>query len=420
MENASFIIEGGRRLSGEIEIQGAKNSVLPILAAAVLCEGKCVIHKCPRLSDVDSAVAILEHLGCKVNRLDTSVEVDASVIERSHIPARLMRRMRSSVIFLGALLGRTGEADAAYPGGCELGPRPIDLHLGALSQMGAVITEEYGHIICKSGAAKETCIDLSFPSVGATENIMLFAARGRARVTIINAAREPEIADLGEFLNKAGARVRGAGTGVITIEGSLRLSGCEHTVISDRIAAATYMCAAAATGGEITINGADPAHLGSIAAAMKQSGCRIALGERAVSIEAPKEIRPVKLIRTMPYPGFPTDAQAILMAYLTRARGVSVFIENIFESRYRHADELVSMGADISVNGRVCVVSGVGELTGARVRACDLRGGAALAVAALSARGTSEIYNISHIERGYERFDEVLSSLGAQIMRKKI
>ena len=420
MEDTSFIIEGGERLSGEITLQGAKNSALPILAAAVLAEGKCVIHNCPDLSDVRTALEILGHLGCTAVRRGHTVEVDARRIANTSIPSRLMLKMRSSVIFLGALLGRTGEAEAAYPGGCELGPRPIDLHIGALRQMGAEISEEFGRITAKSGRARETCVNLSFPSVGATENIMLFAARARGRVKVINAAREPEIEDLGEFLNKMGARVSGAGSGVITIDGACRLTGCEHTVIPDRIAAATYMCAAAATGGKIAIERIRPAHLGSVTDIMRQSGCLISEGESTLSLTAPDAIRPVRLIRTMPYPGFPTDAQAVVMAYLLRARGVSVFTENIFENRYRHTGELEKLGADITMNGRVCVVSGVPALTGAHICALDLRGGAALAVAALSAQGRSEIHNICHIERGYERFDETLSGLGARITRKKI
>ncbi|MBQ3379441.1 MAG: UDP-N-acetylglucosamine 1-carboxyvinyltransferase [Clostridia bacterium] len=420
MADTSFIIEGGKRLAGEITLQGAKNSALPILAAAVLAEGKCVIHNCPDLSDLRAAEAILEHLGCKTVRTGHTVDIDASHIKRSDIPAELMREMRSSVIFLGALLGRTGNADITYPGGCELGPRPIDLHISALGQMGAEISEEYGHIICKSGRARETTVNLSFPSVGATENIMLFAARAKGKVTIVNAAREPEIEDLGSFLNKMGAKVSGAGDSVITIEGADRLFGCEHTVIPDRIAAATFMCAAAATGGEITINKAFPEHLRSVSEVLRRSGCDVSEGENSIRLAAPDMIRPVKLIRTMPYPGFPTDAQAIVMAYLTRARGVSVFVENIFESRYRHTDELISMGADITVNGKVCVVSGVDALTGAHMSACDLRGGAALVIAALSARGMSVIDNTKHIERGYERFEDILGGLGASIIRKKI
>lgn len=419
MEDNSFIIEGGRRLFGEIKLQGSKNSVLPILASTVLSDKKSIIHNCPHLSDVDSAVAILKHLGCEVTRTDDTIEVDPSGVSRCDIPPRLMREMRSSVIFLGAVLGRLKAANMTYPGGCELGPRPIDLHISALRQLGADISEEYGHIICKTDGAVGTGINLSFPSVGATENIMLFCARSRGTTTIVNAAKEPEIEDLQDVLNKMGARISGAGSSVITIEGVQELTGCEHSVIPDRIAAVTYMCAAAITGGEITINNVKSSHISSVMSVMRQSGCSIFDGKNSLHITAPKVIKPVKLIRTMPYPGFPTDAQAIVMAYLTRSCGTSMFVENIFESRYRHTDELISMGADITVTGKTCVVTGVKKLMGATMRAPDLRGGAALVVAALCADGVSVIENVNHIDRGYDRFDETLRSIGAKISRQK-
>ncbi len=349
MENYSFVIDGGRRLAGEIELQGSKNSVLPILAATILTREKCTVHNCPRLSDVEAAIDILSHIGCRVKKDGHDIEVDASGVYRYDIPPHLMREMRSSVIFLDAVLGRMRRADLTYPGGCELGPRPIDLHLSSLRKLGAEISEEYGHIICSSSERCSGVVDLSFPSVGATENIMLFSALSEGKTVIVNAAKEPEIADLQIFLNKMGARISGAGSGVIEIEGAKSLHSCEHSVIPDRIALLTYMCAAAITGGEITVHNADLGHVESAVFVLLSSGCAIESFGDTVKLRAPEVIRPVKLIRTMPYPGFPTDAQAIFMAYLTLANGTSTFVENIFESRYRHTDELAAMGADLIV-----------------------------------------------------------------------
>ena len=368
----SITIEGGHRLSGETVVQGAKNSVLPVLAATLLCGGACRIRRCPRLSDVDAAADILRYLGCSADWEDGDLLVDSSVLTRCDIPQTLMRRMRSSVIFLGAILARCGWAELSYPGGCELGPRPIDLHLAALRTLGASIEESGGKLYCQGRHLRGGQIVLAIPSVGATENAILAACGAEGVTVITNAAREPEIADLQDFLCACGAEVRGAGGSVITVEGRRPLHGCVHRVIPDRIVTATYLCAAAACGGDI-------------------------------------------LLRTAPYPGFPTDCQAVLMAALLRSRGTTVFVENIFESRYRHAAEMQRMGADIRVEGRVAVVCGVERLHAADVFAADLRGGAALVIAALQAEGRSAVHQCRHIQRGYADLAGDLAGLGARV-----
>jgi len=411
-------IQGGRPLSGALQIQGAKNSVLPILAAALLAGGKCVIHNCPRLSDVDASLEILRHLGCRVHRTGLSVSVDASCPVRWDIPDGLMGRMRSSVVFLGAILGRLGQAELTYPGGCELGPRPIDLHLAALRTLGAEICESGGRLRCR-GKLTGGDILLPFPSVGATENAVLAAVLARGVTTVSGAAREPEIVDLQRFLNAAGAQVRGAGTSVIAVRGSAgaALPGGEHTVIGDRIAASTYLSALAASGGEGELLGVDWRQLSTVAAALSEAGCAVWSEPDRVALRAPRRLRAVRPVRTAPYPGFPTDAQAMVMAALCRSEGITCFEENIFENRYRHVPELIRMGADIRVEGKTAQVRGVEVLTGAHVTAPDLRGGAALAVAGVAAQGETVISGLSHVERGYADLAGDLTALGAHAVR---
>lgn len=414
---SEFRITGGRRLSGEIAIHGAKNSVLPILAATVLAPGVSVIHNCPRLSDVTASLDILKHLGCKTSRQGDTVEVDATALDRCDVPDELMREMRSSVIFLGAILARMGRAELNLPGGCELGPRPIDLHLAAMRTLGAEIREGPDGLMCTTPGLIGREITLSLPSVGATENIMLAACAARGSTVIINAAREPEIADLQAFLNAMGARVRGAGSSVIVIEGRQRLHGGEHTVIGDRIVAATYLAATAAAGGDVTVHGVDCRQLSTVTALFREAGCCVCSTADTVRLTCGEPLKAVRPIHTAPYPGFPTDAQAPVMAALAAARGTTLFVENVFESRYRHVDELVRMGANICVEGRVAAVSGVPRLYGAVVRATDLRGGAALAVAALGADGETALTGLQHIDRGYEDLARDLRALGAKIDR---
>ena len=414
-----FLIEGGTALSGEVRIQGAKNSVLPILAATLLNRGVTVLRGCPRLRDVDASVKILRHLGCSAKRSGEILTVDTSGMRGSEIPDTLMREMRSSAIFLGAILARCGTAKLSYPGGCELGPRPIDLHIAGLRQLGAEITEEGGTLLCRAPKLRGREIILSLPSVGATENLMLAACGAEGDTRIVNAAREPEIVDLQNFLRGCGAEVSGAGTDQIVISGGRTLHECGYTIMPDRIAAATYLCAASSAGGEIRLLGAREEHLSTVAAALREAGCAITGDETGMVCRAPERLRGISPVRTAPYPGFPTDAQAVLMAALLRSRGTTVFEENIFASRYRHVDELVRMGGSIQVSGRVAVVTGVERLHGARVRSTDLRGGAALCVAALAAEGASQVEEISHIDRGYEDLAGDLRRLGARIIREE-
>lgn len=414
-----LIVNGGNPLNGSIHANGAKNSILPILAATIINGGKNIIHNCPDLKDVHSAIAILRHLGCRVEYSGGTIVVDSAGMDRWDIPDDLMREMRSSVIFLGPILARCGKARMTYPGGCELGPRPIDLHLDALSKLGVHIQEEGGEITCECGPLQGRQINLSLPSVGATENIMLCATACQGTTRIVNAAREPEIWDLQQFLQKAGAQVQGAGQHDITIQGGVPTrQPTEHSVIPDRIESATYLCACAAAGGEICVQQTIPAHFAAVTELLAESGCQIQVGGQEVRLRAPGRLHSVRPVRTMPYPGFPTDAQSPLMATLCLAQGTTMFSENIFESRYRHCAELCRMGADIRVEGRVALVTGVDHLTGASVKATDLRGGAAMVVAALAAQGASEITQIDHIDRGYDHIERAFAALGADIKRQ--
>lgn len=411
-------IQGGRALRGELAVQGAKNSVLPLLAATLLAEGKSVIKNCPRLSDVTASLDILRHLGCEVTEEGDAVTVDAKTLQTCKIPEALMRSMRSSVIFLGPILARLGTAGMCHPGGCELGPRPIDLHLEALKTLGAEICEGLEGLQCRALGLRGDDIDLSIPSVGATENAMLAAALAHGVTTIQNAAREPEIVQLQDFLRSMGGDVRGAGTSVITIRGSggRPLHGGEVTVMGDRIVAATYLSAAAAAGGEICLKGVDYRQLSPVSALLAEAGCLVkSQGEQVTLKRDPaRPLKAVRPVRTAPYPGFPTDAQAPVMASLCAARGATMFVENMFSSRYRHIDELRKMGADIRTEGRVAVVNGVEGLHAAALEAHDLRGGAALAVAALSAEGESAITGLHHIRRGYADLTADLTALGGR------
>lgn len=416
-----IIINGNRRLNGEITVQGAKNSVLPILVATLLVNGVSVIHNCPILSDVEATIKILKYLGCIVTREGHTVTVDSTNVNRNDVPDNLMREMRSSIVFLGGILGRTGKAVLSTPGGCEIGLRPIDLHLSSMEQFGATITTENGFLVCSAEekGLTGTRITLSFPSVGATENIILAAVMAKGTTIITNAAREPEISDLADFLNRCGARIHGAGDGTVTIEGVNGLHSTEHTVIPDRIVASTYMIAAAMTNGKICLRDIIPAHIGPTIQPLREAGCDVTVSGRWVCLSAPSKLKRIRMIRTMPYPGFPTDVQAQMMALTTICEGTSVIVENIFESRFKHIGELLRFGARISVEGRMAVIEGVKHLNGANVRATDLRGGSAMILAGLNAYGTTEITEIHHIDRGYENPEIVLDELGADIKRVK-
>lgn len=417
---SKLLIEGGHRLSGEIRLQGAKNSALPILAATLLGKNRSIIHNCPNLSDVEAAVKILEYLGCQVVREEDTLTIDAREVTRTTIPEYLMREMRSSIVFLGAMLSRTGEAKISMPGGCELGPRPIDLHLDALKRLGTIVTSDHGYLDCRVEKRLRGCkISLLFPSVGATENILLASVLAEGTTVIHNAAQEPEIVDLAAYLNGRGAKIKGAGKSRIVVEGVARLKDGEHTVIPDRIVAATYLAAAAITKGEILLRQTHPWDLESIFPIFEKMGFPIHISDDEILLksEINQKIHSVDSVRTMPYPGFPTDAQAPVMSVLSIADGTSMFVENIFANRYKHVLELNRMGADIKLEGRVAVVKGVKKLYGTEVLSEDLRGGAALVVAGLAAEQMTAVTQIHHIDRGYERIEEVLCSMGAVIRR---
>ena len=414
---SQLLVRGGSRLRGEVAVQGAKNSVLPILAATLLTGGQVELQNCPRLRDVDASICILRALGCEARWEGSSLLVNTAGLNGCAISDILMREMRSSAIFLGAILARCGRAELSYPGGCELGPRPIDLHLVGLRDLGAEIDDTGGTLHCKAARLEGKELVLSLPSVGATENLMLAACGAAGTTTIANAAREPEIVDLQDFLNTCGARVSGAGTSTVTVEGGRKLHGGTFSVMPDRIVAATYLCAAASAGGEVFLRGAKEQHLSTVTAVLREAGCRITAEAGGIACACPGRLKAVRPVRTAPYPGFPTDAQAILMASLLRSRGATVFEENIFENRYRHVDELTRMGAVIRVSGRVAVVTGVETLYGAAVRCTDLRGGAALCVAALAAEGETQVSETGHIDRGYEDIARDLRALGADMDR---
>ena len=414
---SQLLVRGGQPLHGEVTIQGAKNSVLPILAATVLTGDRVVLRGCPRLRDVDASIRILQSLGCRAQWEGDALTVDTAALNRCEISDILMREMRSSAIFLGAVLARLGRADISYPGGCELGPRPIDLHLSGLRDLGADIREEGGILHCTASRLAGRELMLSLPSVGATENLMLAACGAEGTTVISNAAREPEIVDLQDFLNACGAEVSGAGSTSVTIRGGKPLHGCEFRCMPDRIVAATYLCACASAGGEVYLRGARERHLATVADALRQAGCTVAGDGEGIACRCSRRLRADRPVGTAPYTGLHTDAQAVLMAAMLKSRGTTVFEENIFENRYRHVDELTRMGAEIRVAGRVAVVTGVERLSGAAVRCTDLRGGAALCVAALAADGETRIFETAHIDRGYEDIVRDLRALGADAVR---
>lgn len=411
-----YIVNGKKPLGGRVRVHGAKNAVLPIMAAAVLCSDKCTIYDCPDLSDVRNTVNILKTLGCRVDFTDDVLTVDSSAMSSWEIPEELMREMRSSIIFLGALAAKMGRARLSTPGGCELGNRPIDLHIKALRELGIEIREESGYIEAIAEKAHAGEIHLSFPSVGATENIILSSVCLKGETVISNAAKEPEIVDMCSFLVKMGAHIEGAGTEIIRINGVPHLKGAEHKVMPDRIVASTLMCAAMTAKSEIELLNVRKEHLGAVVSVLRESGARIEFFRDKMYIRAPEKMKSVDIIKTQVYPGFPTDAQSPVMAALCMAPGTSVIVENIFDSRYKIIPELKKMGADILQDGRVAVIKGQ-KLTGAHVRAMDLRGGAALTVASLGAEGESIIEGVHYIDRGYVSLEKMLTEVGADIKR---
>ena len=408
-------LKGGNRLSGRCSVQGSKNATLPILAASIICPMRCELMNVPNLSDVDAALKILRQLGCVASQSGSDVYIDSTTLSYTAIPHSLMAEMRSSVIFMGALIARCGEARLSLPGGCQLGKRPIDMHLSALRKMGADIEEDNGEICCRPSKLKGQEIVLPFPSVGATENIMLSACGAEGKTVIRGAAREPEIFALQEFLQAMGANVCGAGTDTIIIDGVEAESFIGYRVMSDRIVASTFACAVAALGGDIILENVETEQFSTVLYFLNQAGCDIIKSKRSVRVCCDDRLKAVEQISTAPYPGFPTDAQPVLMAALLKAKGESLITENIFENRYRQVPELLKLGADISLDGRNAIIRGVDELHSAQLIATDLRGAAAMVIAGLSAKGESVIVDSGHIRRGYENFDICLQSLGAEI-----
>ena len=415
-----FIIEGGGKLYGRAEIQSAKNSVLPLLAASVLTDEQVTIQDVPAISDVENMLHILTELGCKISRTADSVIIDSVNAVSHEIPARLTKELRSSVFMLGSVLTRFHRAKISYPGGCDIGLRPIDLHLSGLKRLGVKIVEESGYISCSAEKLSGADILLDFPSVGATENIILAAVRAEGLTVIRNAAKEPEIVDLQNFLNAMGGKVRGAGGGTVFVEGVEKLRGVEYTPIKDRIEAGTFLIAAASCGGEIEMDGVPEENIAALLHKLRENGCKIHIKNDRIILRSDGRLFAADLIETTPFPGFPTDLQAQFSALACTAKGTTLVVENLFETRYKYAAELKRMGADITVRGRNAVIRGVEKLHGASMTAGDLRGGAALVIAALKAEGVSSVADLSHIDRGYADFEYKLKKLGARIRRVRV
>lgn len=415
---SKYIIHGGNKIEGTLKIRGAKNAILPIMAATILNENKSTIHNVPSIADVLVMIKILESIGCKIEYSEDTLIIDSSNINFNKIDEEYVRKMRSSIIIMGAMIGRLEHIEISHPGGCAIGARPIDLHLKALKSLDVTIKEEDGVISCYRECLKGNNIIFEKSSVGATENAILAAVKAKGVTRIYNAAKEPEIEDLQNFLNAMGAKVKGAGTEYIEIEGVDKLDEVEYSVIPDRIAIGTYMVASAITGGRLEIENAVRSHMEPISNILKMAGCEIEYTTKGLNLVAPKIIKAVDLIKTSPHPGFPTDMQSQMMSIMILSDGISVFFETIFENRFMHCKELMKMGADIRIiTDKVCEVRGVESIHGAKVKSTDLRGGASLVLAALAANGESEILDIYHIERGYEDIENVLRNLGADIRK---
>ena len=410
----NIIIEGGRKLSGSVRVSGAKNAVLPLMAAAILSDGACQIHDAPWLTDVQVMCDVLNYLGVDTDFDKGTLNVDASRLQGITAPYEYVQKMRASIFVMGPLLARMGRAKISLPGGCPIGSRPIDLHLKGFEAMGAQITIGNGFIDARADQLHGSRIYLDFPSVGATENLMMAASLAEGNTILENVAEEPEIVDLSNFLNAMGAKIKGAGTNVIRIEGVTSLKPVSHVVIPDRIEAGSFMLMAAMTKSELMVENVISQHLKSMIAKMEEAGISVVEVDDGILVEACNEILPVD-IKTLPYPGFPTDMQAQFMALLSVAKGTSVITETVFENRFMHVEELNKMSADLKIEGNSVVVKGVERLTGASVKATDLRAGAALAIAALGAKGTTTISEIGHIHRGYEDFVNKLQSIGAAV-----
>ena len=410
-------IRGGRRLDGEWTVHSAKNALLPIMAASILTDDPTLLEDCPRLSDIRHMGDILQTLGCDVRREERALRIDPQGLCRHDMPDALAKKIRSSIFLLGPILARFGKATATFPGGCEIGLRPIDLHLSGLRQLGVIVREEGGEIRCDGAAMRAGPVHFDYPSVGATENVMMAAVLLPGVTTLHNAAREPEIADLQRALRFMGAQVSGAGTHIIRVEGVRRLRGIVYRAMPDRIVAGTLLAAAAASGGRICLRNAPVEDMCAIFSKLREMGCTVRDAAGEVDLAAPERLTAFQQLQTQPHPGFPTDMQVQMLALAARAQGTSVVVENVFENRFTHAGDLNRMGANVMVNGRTAIVKGVGTLYGARVTARDLRGGAALAIAGLSAQGETVVEHAELIDRGYERLETMLSALGADVIR---
>lgn len=413
-----IVITGGIPLRGEVEISGAKNAALPILASTILSGGECVITNLPRVVDVLTMGKLLGILGAKVQHEGNRAVIDAGTISSTQAPYDLVKTMRASVLVLGPLLARWGEATVSMPGGCAIGSRPVNLHLAGLAKMGAEVSMEHGYIRAKAKRLKGAQIYCDTPTVTGTENLMMAASLAEGTTVIENAAKEPEIVDLANFLVKRGARIVGAGTDVITIEGVRELHGSDHDVIPDRIETGTYLVAGAITRGAVTLNRCCPSHLDALLMKLREAGAEMKVEKDRIHLRAVSRLKGMD-IRTLPHPGFPTDMQAQMVALMTAAEGTSVITETVFESRFMHVEELRRMGAEIKVEGNRAVVTGPTKLTGAPVMASDLRASAGLVLAGLAAEGATEILRVYHLDRGYERMEEKLRGLGANITRHK-
>ena len=413
-----YLINGNKKLSGSVKVQSAKNAILPLLAASILTEEEVIIENCPKISDVLSMLKLLNKLGVKTNFQEDNLIINASGISGCELGNELTKELRSSVFLMGSLVSRTGCATMAYPGGCDIGLRPIDLHISALRELGVIIDEFGGEIRCFAEKIIGKDIYLDFPSVGATENVMLATAISNGTTIINNPAKEPEIVDLMNFLNKMGAKITGAGTGKIIIQGVKKLKGICYKPIGDRIEAGTFLIAGAITGGTVEIRGINQENLTPLLNKLLNNTCNIRVKDDIILLKSGVSKKGFN-IETSPYPGFPTDLQAQALALATVSNGISIIRENIFETRFKHVNELIKLGADIVCKDRIAIVRGVKQLVGGEVYAHDLRGGAALVLAGLNATGTTVVNDIRHIERGYYRFEDKISLLGGDIKKVK-
>ena len=413
----SFFICGGNKLMGELEVQTSKNAVLPILAGCILCDKDVVLHKFPKFEDTLTMLKILESLGARTYIYENDVKIECESITNHEIPVDLASKIRSSIFSLGAILSRFKKAKVPYPGGCAIGARPIDLHIKGLKQLGAKIIDKHGFLYCDGSNMKSGVVNIDFPSVGATENIILASVFLKGRTKIINCAKEPEIVDLANFLNSMGAKIHGAGDSIIEIEGVEKLDGGEYTPITDRIIAGTYILATLICGGDVTLKNINTEHIQSLMHNLKNNCCKMIVKGDTLRVVANKRPKAISKIETQPYPGFPTDLQPQIMSMLSIARGTSVVVENLFESRFKHVGELKKLGADILVNDKTAIIKGKSMLYGANVTCQDLRGGAGLVLAGLVAKGYTTVDDVFHIDRGYYHMEKDLQQLGVNIER---